>query len=272
MREIIIKAGALRHMIKEDANEFRAKLGSNVERDNKSENQKAYSDNEKRMKEFNPQLKPKVKKYEKPDNNKGLMDYNIDGATPEYKKRVHAQVDGYNSVAEKESKMEREGDYEGNEAIYQGLKKAAKDSEKEKMDFKRSGLQARELPEKTFERDNMYEAKAPIKTIYFKKTEFISENHMFSKIPDDFKTEGAQFKMRDMNGNEYLLEWTDNKPVILEHKNEKGLNEAISRMQELFNYKSSDTKTTTKQRFTENDNIKTTIDAVRKFQSDGTAA
>ena len=65
MREIIIKAGALRHMIKEDANEFRAKLGSNVERDNKSENQKAYNDTEKRMKAFNPQLKPNKKKYEK---------------------------------------------------------------------------------------------------------------------------------------------------------------------------------------------------------------
>ena len=60
---------------------------------------------------------------------------------------------------------------------------------------------------------------------------------MISRIPDDFKKNGTSFKMKDKNGSEYLVEWDNNKANIIEHVNKKGMDESISRMKELFDYK-----------------------------------
>jgi hypothetical protein len=105
-----------------------------------------------------------------------------------------------------------------------------------------------------------------IKTIFFKKTEFLTEGHMLSRIPDEFKTEGEQFKMKDKTGNTYLVEWKNNKGVIISHSNKQGMNESLNRMKDLYSYSSTDTNTTLNSRLNEDANFNSTLNNARKIK------
>lgn len=107
-----------------------------------------------------------------------------------------------------------------------------------------------------------------MKTAYFKKTTFLTEGHMMSRIPDEFKVEENVFRMKDKTGNEYILEWKNGKGVILSHKNKQGMNESIDRMKALMGYKSSDkykTSTSNERLNEDNDAFKNTLDKARKI-------
>ena len=276
--EQVLTVKAIKGLIKESQQEFKAKIGNGVESGNKANNGKAYSDAKKRAKDFDGGLSDEVgeKKadYKKEDFNKTLMDYTPDNVTPEYKKRVKKEFVN--------------GDDE-NEKVYKELKKSGEEQQKNEKELKKSGLQAREWPDEVFDKGNMYESRdgfdmrkmlnslnekttrkqfneSHVKTVLFKKTEFLNEAHMISRIPDDFKKNGTSFKMKDKNGSEYLVEWDNNKANIIEHVNKKGMDESISRMKELFDYRSCDTKTNYSDRLNENDDkFQETLNKMRKI-------
>ena len=276
--EQVLTVKAIKGLIKESQQEFKAKLANGAESGSKTNNGKAYSDAKKRAKDFDGGLSDEVceKKadYKKEDFNKTLMDYTPDNVTPEYKKRVKKEFVN--------------GDKE-NEKIYKELKKSGEEQQKNEKELKKSGLQAREWPDEVFDKDNMYESRdgfdmrkmlnslnekttrkqfneSHVKTVLFKKTEFLNEAHMISRIPDDFKKNGTSFKMKDKNGSEYLVEWDNNKANIIEHVNKKGMDESISRMKELFDYRPSDTKTNYSDRLNENDDkFQETLNKMRKI-------
>ena len=276
--EQVLTVKAIKGLIKESQQEFKAKLGNGVESGNKVNNGKAYSDAKKRAKDFDGGLSDKIgekkSEYKKEDFNKTLMDYAPDNVTPEYKERVKKEFVN--------------GDDE-NEKIYKEFKKSGEEQQKNEKELKKSGLQAREWPDEVFDKDNMYESRdgfdmrkmlnslnekttrkqfneSHVKTVLFKKTEFLNEAHMISRIPDDFKKNGTSFKMKDKNGSEYLVEWDNNKANIIEHVNKKGMDESISRMKELFDYRTSDTKTNYSDRLNENDDkFQETLNKMRKI-------
>lgn len=278
----IMTVKAINKLISESSQEFKAKLGPDVERKDKEINDKAYSDAKKRAKDFDGGLSDEVgeKKpiYKKEDFNRTTLDYEPENVSDEYKKRIHAQVKGYTSEKEMNNDIEKSGDYSDGENIYKGLKDSGKDMQEKEKQFKKSGLQAREWPDEVFDKASMYESKEgfdmrqminrmssmeqkqvkpivenQIKTVLFKKTEFLNESHMLNKIPDDFKANGNVFKMKDKKGEEYLVEWKNNKPYVLNHLYKQELNEEMLRMKQLMEYKTSDTKTTTSNRLNEND-------------------
>ena len=276
--EQVLTVKAIKGLIKESQQEFKAKIGNGVESGNKTNNGKAYSDAKKRAKDFDGGLSDEVgekkAEYKKEDFNKTLMDYTPDNVTPEYKKRVKKEFVN--------------GDGE-NEKIYKEFKKSGEEQQKNEKELKKSGLQAREWPDEVFDKGNMYESRdgfdmrkmlnslnekttrkqfneSHVKTVLFKKTEFLNEAHMISRIPDDFKKNGTSFKMKDKNGSEYLVEWDNNKANIIEHVNKKGMDESISRMKELFDYRPSDTKTNYSDRLNENDDkFQETLNKMRKI-------
>lgn len=226
--------GEIRQLVRESSNEFKAVMGKNVEKDDKSNNDKSYSETEKRVKAFNAGTEaPKQAEYIKADDNKSMLDI-----TPEneagsiYKERVHAQAEGYCSVDEKKAKEERNAEF--NDNFYKASKEAGRERNKKEAEAKHSGLQANKLPEDNFKRNDIYENK-PL-TLRFKKTQFLSEEHMKSRIPDEYKVEGKVFMMKDKVDNQYLIEWKNNEAVILEHSNKAGLNESLDRMRSLMDY------------------------------------
>ena len=244
-----LNVGSIRSMIEESSNEFKAKLGPGVESGNKTNNGKAYKDAEKRAKDYDGGLADTVKvaKYDKTkegDHNRTTVDYEVDNVDQKYQDRIEAQAEGYTSVAEKENGIEKQGDFEGNKQIFKGITDDA-DTWKEKMvNARHSGLAAHTYDRDTFEHDSLYKKTTNegknVKTAYFKKTVFLTEGHMMSRIPDEFKVEENVFRMRDKTGNTYLLEWKDGKAEIIGHSNKHGMNESIDRMKALFNYNSAD--------------------------------
>lgn len=293
--EKTFKVSDLKRLISESSNEFKPVLGPNVEKDNKSNNGKAYDDAKKMAKDFDGGLGKKVggqrAKYEKTDANRTTLDYTPENANDSYRKRVKAQAEGYTSEAEKNNGIEKAADFSDNENIYNGIKKSGQELHDDEESMKKSGLQAREWPGKVFDKEEMYESKdgfdmrqmidristfesgqkpinerKNIKTVYFKKTEFLTEGHMLSRIPDEFKNEGNTFKMKDKTGNEYLVEWRDNKGVVIEHNNKQGFNESINRMKDLYSYSSEDTRTTLNSRLNEDNDFNSTLNNARKIK------
>lgn len=294
--EQTISVKALKKLISEGSNEFKAKIGPNVESEDKKNNGKAYSDAKKRAKDYDGGLSKEVGKekvkFEKTDGNKTLLDYTPENVNDDYKKRVHAQMKGYSSVAEMENGIEKSGDFSDNEQIYQGFKKSGKELHDNEEDFKASGLQANKMPRKTFIKGEMYESKEGVemrnmintlkeasyipkptlkeniklKTIYFKKTAFLNEEHMASRIPDEFKNEGEQFKMKDKNGTEYIVEWNKGKAEILSYENKQKINETIEKFHHITNYKSNMGKiSTTNKNLQENVGVNRMLEIMREI-------
>lgn len=294
--EQVISVKALKQLISESSNEFKAKMGPNVESEDKKNNGKAYSDAKKRAKDFDGGLSKELgeekPKYEKVDYNKTTLDYTPDNASEDYKKRVHAQVKGYTSVAEMENGLEKTGDFSDNDNIYQGIKKSGQEMHDTEENIKASGLQAREMPKKTFVKGEMYESKegvdmrniidslkqasyipkptlkenAKIKTVFFKKTKFLNEEHMISRIPDEFKNEGTQFKMKDKKGSEYIVEWNNGKAYVISHENKSKIVESLDKFHKFSNFESTANEKTTKDiRLNENSNINKMLEIIRNI-------
>ena len=292
--EVTFKVSDLKRLVEASSNEFKAVIGPNVESEDKKNNGKAYKDAKKRAKDFDGGLSKEIGeekvKYEKTDANKTTLDYTPDNVSDDYEKRVHALAKGYNSIAEMENGIEKTGDFSNNENIYQGIKKCGQEMHKNEEDFKASGLQASKMPKKTFKKGEMYESKegvdmrniinslkeatstskptlkenAKLKTIFFKKTTFLNEEHMISRIPDEFKNECQQFKMKDKMGTEYIVEWRNNKAHVLLHENKSKLNETMNRIHNLSNYNSSNSKKMTQQtRINENSSVNKMLNIIR---------
>ena len=298
--EMTYKVSDLKRLISESSNEFKAVLGPNVESEDKKNNGKAYSDAKKRAKDYDGGLAKEVgedkAKYEKMDANKTTLDYTPENASDDYKKRVHAQVKGYNSVQEMENGIEKQGDYSDNDNIYQGIKKSGQEMHDNEKAFKETGLQAREMPKDTFKKEEMYESrdgfdmrnlintfkentqikKQPfleqksVKTVYFKKTSFLNEGHMISRIPDEFKNEGTQFKMKDKHGTEYLVEWSDGKANILKCNNKQRVDETLNAYNKLSSYKGSeyDTSNVSSRLNEDNGEINRMLSIVRRITNE----
>ena len=271
MQKMTFTVGALNSLIQESSNEFKAKLGTGVKSGNEENNGKAYKDAEKRAKDYDGGLADSVTvaRYEKlGDDNRTTLDYEVDNADDNYKKRIEAQALGYTSVAEKENGIEKLGDYSDNKDIFDGIKKSADDWKERMVNARASGLAARTYDkEKTFKHGDLYEGKN-VKTAYFKKTTFLTEGHMMSRIPDEFKVEENVFRMKDKTGNEYILEWKNGKGVILSHSNKQGMNESIDRMKALMSYNSGNynKNTTVSDRLNEdNEAFTRTLDNARKI-------
>lgn len=267
-----INVGKLRRLVQESSNEFKAKLGDGVESGNKSVNDKAYKDAENISKEhYGQEMKePKKAKYEKVDGNKTMLDIQPDFEPGDnYKSRVKAQAEGYTSEDEKENGIEK-ANVEFNNDFYDGAKKAGETMAKNKDNDRHKGIWGGNMSKDSFPKINTIykESKERPKTIRFKKTEFLTEGHMISRIPDEFKNEGQTFIMEDKVGNRYTVEWSDNRANIVSHENKQGFNESLDRMKQLMGYKSSDyfKNSTAAERLNEgNSNFTTTLNNARKM-------
>ena len=289
---------ALKNLISESSNEFKAKVGEKVESEDKKNNGKAYSDAEKRAKDYDGGLKKEVKKptYKKEDGNKTLLDYTLENVPENYKKRVHAQVKGYTSELEMNNGIEKTGDYSNNDNIYQGIKKCGQEMHSNEKAFKETGLQGSKMPKDTFKKEEMYESKdgfdmrnlintitekskinkpifeeqKSVKTVYFKKTAFLNEGHMISRIPDEFKNEGVQFKMKDKYGTEYLVEWANGEANIVSRYHKQKIDETLDVYSKYSKYNGSEYNTSTsKMRLNENENeISRMLNIVRTITTD----
>lgn len=242
----------LKRNLKESAQEFHPVIGSGVESGNKENNKKALKDINKEVSEYDGGLTFKRKTTKIGDNgdmNKTTLDLDFDDEpSKEYKDRVKSQVHGYASKehedAHKDDDKDEKEKHETNKQLYKDLKDRADDVNKEKQDLKASGLQAREFDKDKFKTKDVYENKQnctnqKMRVLNFKKTEFINENEIAKRIPDEYKTDGNVFKVKDKNGRTFVVEWTrdDERNMSFgSFKEQKDPQKELDRIHQLFEY------------------------------------
>lgn len=245
MTERCFTVGELKKLISESSNEFKPKLGKNVEKDNKLNNEKSYKENEKKIK-----VKNKVEREDLPekiDPNKTTLDYNprIE-PSDKYKERIKAQALGYTSELEMNNGIEKSDDYEGNKKIYKQFVDASKKQNDRFADITHTGLQSRMRDKSEFERNSLYEKKElKPKRLIFKHTKFVNESQVLSRIPEEYKNDGQIIHMCDKFDNVYIVECVKSEKSgkietnIISHSNKTLMNEQMSRIQDLINFKSN---------------------------------
>ena len=244
-----------------EKNEFEPVFGKNVPSDNKKINTQAYNDIKKETGAYDGGLGSYShnKKGEAltPANNRGMADLDYDSISKPFKDKVKAQLKGYPSV--ENEKLHEKDDAFGN-AYYDSnnlskdIANHAKEAKKEKDKSKTDGLVSSKYKNETEKNsDTMFESKK-ISKIQFKHTQFLSEGHMLSKVPDEFKVEGKRFIMKDTADNEYLVEWTAKQPNVTKRINKTQVNEEMNRIKSLYGYKSKDYFTTTNSQSRINEN------------------
>jgi len=253
--------GDLRRLVREAAeskNEFKPVFGKSVPEDNKKINGQAYKEITKETEAYDGGLGADNKKGVSvtPANNRGMSDLDYDSISKPFKDRVKAQMKGYPSAEnEKLHKNEPFGNaYYDSNNLSNDIADHAKEAKKEKDKSKTDGLVSSKYKKETEENsDTMFESKK-ISKIQFKHTQFLSEGHMLSKVPDEFKVEGKKFIMKDTANNEYLVEWTAKQPNVTKKLNKTQVNEEMNRIKALYGYKSKDYFTTTNSQSRMNEN------------------
>lgn len=275
MSTIVYKVGELKQLIRESTNEFSPVKGPNVDTDNKRNNEKSYKDAEKAAKDFDGGLKPEKKGTlpDKVDGNRTTLDYNP-RTTPDqsFRDKVDAQSKGYTSKLEEDNGIEKGGaEFDKEGKIAKTFKDANDKAIDVKHDLATSGIQGHNMKDENPKKKTMYESAPKAKRLLFKHTKFLNEGQMLTRIPEEYKVDGQKIFMKDCAGNEYIVECSKSEKTgivetnVVGFKNEKLLDEQISRMEQLFNYKHETefAPSTPKERVEESQSFQNMMDLAR---------
>ena len=95
------------------------------------------------------------------------------------------------------------------------------------------------------EKENNTNEARQIKRLKFKNTTFLSESHVLSKVPEDYRVDENRFYMQDRTGTDYLIECKAD-PFGYVHMeiankfNKQNINEELEKMKRLAGYRYSD--------------------------------
>lgn len=232
--------------------EFKAKIGDGVESSNKREQEKAVRDITKNAEELDSEgrkdVKPVQPRVEFPDYNKTTLDVNFEYEPDDaWKERVKAQAEGYPSVQNKENNgYDQSLGFDGNKNFYDARKKMSKDRNDLDTIERESGLKARiKKDEIDYSNKTPFNEAKQIKRLIFKNTTFLSESHLLSKVPEDYRVDENRFYMRDKTGTDYLIECKADPfgyvhMEVVNKFNKENINEELEKMKRLAGYKYSD--------------------------------
>lgn len=271
LRESVRKSVSKKSVL-EAKDEFKPVFGKNVPEDNKKINSEAYNDIKKETEKYDGGLGAENKKGTSVTtaNNRGMSDLDYDSISKPFKEKVKAQLKGYPSVENEKLHKDDEAfgnSYYDSNNLSKDIADHAKEAKKEKDKSKTDGLVSSKYKDETEKNSETMFEDNRISKIKFKHTQFISEGHMLSKVPDEFKVEGKTFIMKDTADNEYLVEWNDKKPNVTKRINKTQVNEEMKRIKALYDYKSKDYFTTTnsQSRIQENKEFSDMINKARKL-------
>jgi len=259
--------GQLREKLRESASEFKPRVEKSEDAE-KAQNRKANQEIQKETSDYNKGVKspggPNRTESAMGVVNRGMSDLIYDGEPGEkFKKNVKAQMAGYTGAQdEEEHKDEPLGNASRNPELSKELTKHAKDVKKMRDALANSG-QITKFPDKDLPPGKVVES-AKTNLLRFKHVQFISENHMLSHVPDEYKTEGKRFYMQDCKGNRYLVEWHQ-EPCVEKQLNESEAGRELGRIKELFAYSGKNTSSTNSIRMNEGREVEDMLGKVRSL-------
>lgn len=229
-------------------NEFKPKFGNGAKR---SSNDKDVKDVIKNANSLNKGVgekeQPKKPKVEFTDYNKTTLDVNFEYEPDDsWKSRVKAQVHGYPSEQnEKENDYAESLGFDGNKKFYDDRKEMSNDRNELDTQERESGLKARVKDKTDYSNKDSFKESKQIKRLKFKNTIFLSEKHLLSKVPDDYRFDENKFYMQDQTGTDYLVECKAD-PFGYIHMdvtnkfNKSSINEELEKMRRLADYSYKD--------------------------------
>lgn len=261
--------GDLREILRESASEFKPKFGDGVESTEQAQNKEAYRQIKKDTEEYNKGIEaPKSNTDETINSNPnlGMSDLQYDTKpSKKYCDNAKAAYGGYINAQDKENHKDEElGNGYRNEKISKALVKKAKKGKEDKDALSNSG-QITKYPDK--DAKDMHAGVVESKKtslLRFKHVQFISEGHMLSHVPDEYKVENKKFYMQDCKGNKYLVEW-HKQPNVEKLLNEEKTNAEMARIKELFGYDGKLNSTNNTIRMNESNNMEDMLGRVRKL-------
>ena len=271
MSEKIYSGAEFKRLLKEGIPGYKPVIGGNAESENKKINKEANREAIKNteLKNTKEESKPVIgRNGQSTDlgNNKNMLDLQyVDEPSKEWKDRVKQQVTGEDS--NQGNSPTEDSAIEGNKQFYKDAKSASKGVIDNDHIAKTSGLVSKNLdiPKKpTAFKESRF------KRLNFRNTIFLSENHMRSLIPNDYKKDGNKFIMKDKESNEYFIEWNlkrnISEGIILKYENKKKINEEFDKIKHLYSYKSKDHTSYTKQ--DENSLVEENLNKLRKVSEE----
>lgn len=252
--------GELRRVIKESTDEFRPVVYND---DNKKINDKAYSEMAKATTKGDARKVAKNPTYPYTDN-KGMEDLDYDNINDKFIEDNKSRRKGYvNKQAEDAHKNDAFGNAEFNDI--DGIDDHVKMMKDGKVKGKAIGLTASNIPQKEYEKQHKSVDENRYMKLTFKNTTFLTEQHMLSRVPDNYKVEGKKFIMKDKANHEYLVEWhIEDDPKVV---NKTLINEQQDRIKTLFNYKRGESNTNGSLRLTEDYKINDMLNKARKLMN-----
>lgn len=265
--------GELLQLKEESArNEFKPKFGNGAKRTS-SDNDKAVKEIIKNASELDKDGrrddKPVQPRVEFPDYNKTTLDVNFEYEPDKsWKDRVEAQAEGYPSVQNKEKNgYDQSLGFDGNKKFYDARKEMSKDRNDLDTIERESGLKARiKKDEIDYSNKTAFNESRQIKRLKFKNTIFLSESHLLSKVPEDYRVDENRFYMQDKTGTDYLIECKAD-PFGYVHMeitnkfNKQSINEELEKMKRLAGYRYSDDN-----KKVDNKNIETMSESISSFR------
>lgn len=254
MKTLSYNVGELRRVIKESSNEFKAKLGPNVERDNKKNNRESYNKSKERAKDFDGGLEEPKKKEIPPktDGNATMFDLNpVTEPSKEYQENQEARMKGYITKMEMDNGIKKaSATFDSDGKLLKNYQDARDARNKEKEDIESSGLVGRVIYDKDknkFKKNTLCKENMKAKRLIFKNTRFMNESQMFDRIPEEYKVDGQKIFMKDGYENEYLVECEKNEMGVIEtnivsYNNKNIMNEQVDRIFDLFQYNDKEEK------------------------------
>lgn len=232
-------------------NEFKPKFGVGAERSS-SNNDKAVKEIIKNASELDKDAqkddKPRKTKVDFKDYNKTTLDVNFEYEPDKsWKDRVEAQAKGYPSVQNmKKNDYDPALGFDGNEKFYDKRKEMSDDRNDLDTIERESGLKARiKKDEIDYSNKTAFNESKQIKRLKFKNTTFLSEKHLLSKVPEDYKINENRFYMQDKTGTDYLIECKADPfgcvhMEVVNKFNKQTINEELEKIKKLSSYRYSD--------------------------------
>ena len=143
------------------------------------------------------------------------------------------------------------------------------DNKKDVLERVREIAHSDEVPQKDeidYSNKTAFNESRQIKRLKFKNTIFLSESHLLSKVPEDYRVDENRFYMQDKTGTDYLIECKAD-PFGYVHMeitnkfNKQSINEELEKMKRLAGYRYSDDN-----KKVDNKNIETMSESISSFR------
>lgn len=236
--------------LRKESLETKPVIGTNVQKDNSRNNEKAVNDIIKQTEDYNDvkEIKRNTNPQSEKDFNKTTLDVRF--AYPpsnEYEDRVKSLARGFTSTENEKTSSAKDNpslSFEGNKEFLDADLKKQKEMASQDDDEKKSGLKTHNRKNYNNKQTYIGENIKNMKSLKYSKN-ILNETELLKIFPDSYRENGKDYKITDASGRTFFVECREDKVVkgyihtnVVNMVDPSVINEQLNRMKELSGYNS----------------------------------